>query len=167
VSGRCSPTEAVNLLRAAFNPPTACRKLTQAVHDFIKCRVYCDGTMVPPNFAVRLMVEPKYDDKEWRWSANIVSAVNEAWERGSYRWEFDVDEVLALLPPRRGRKGGNWKIHATLEMERLGRKAALDLHNLGELRTHLRAVLARDCVHVPKGNKEFDEVIRAFLRGGN
>jgi hypothetical protein len=157
----------MNLLRVAFEPPDACHKLTEAMQTgFPRFKVYCDGTAVQPHFAIRLMVEPRFDDKEWRWSANIVSAVNEPWERVSYDWKFDIDEVLSLLPMRRGRKGGNWKTHAKIEMERLGRKAALDLHNFEQLRPHLRAALGRDNVPVPKDNKELNEVIRAFLRGG-
>jgi hypothetical protein len=107
VSGRCSPTEAMNLLRVAFEPAEACRKLTEAMQTrFPRFKLYCDGTAVLPHFAIRLMVEPKFDVKEWSWSAKIVSAVNEPWQRNAYDWKFDVDEVVALLPMRRGRKGG-------------------------------------------------------------
>jgi hypothetical protein len=52
-------------------------------------------------------------------------------------------------------------------MERLGRKAVFDLHNLEQLRPHLRSALARGNVPVPKDNKDLDEIIRAFLRGAD
>jgi hypothetical protein len=156
----------MNLLREAFGPAEACHKLTEAIKTgFPRFKLYCDGTAVLPHFAIRLMIEPKRDAQEWRWSAKIVSAVNEAWEQSSYDWEFDVDEVVTLLPMRRGRKGGKWKTYARLEMERLGRKAMFDLHNRGQSRPHLSSALAREDVPVPKDNKDLDEVIRAFLRG--
>ena len=73
--------------------------------------------------------------------------------------------MLTLLPLRRGRKGGNWKIHARLRMERLGRKAALDMHNSGELLSHLQRVLTHEIKFVPKDPKALPNVILAFLRG--
>src|SRR5262245_28899301 len=122
MSGRCSETEALNLLRPGrFSPRAAAKRLTDGIHDPDVCRLWCDGKLVPPDFVERLKVVARLDDG--RWTARIVSAVGEAWEKASYHWEFDVDEVLTLLPVRRGQKGGNWEIHATLEMERLGRKA--------------------------------------------
>lgn len=113
------------------------------------------------------MAHGRREASDGRWTAAIVSAVREAWEKPSYHWEFDVDEVLTLLPVRRGPKGGNWEIHATLEMERLGRKAGLDLHNSGELRSHLENVLKQANKSAPKDPKALASVIRAFLRGEN
>jgi hypothetical protein len=175
----------------------AAKKLTDAIHSNPNFRLWCDGVVVKPHVRVRLMVEPRLDH-DGRWTAAIVSAVREAWERPAYEgitvkeivegievygeivfkevvktimtkppyhWEFDVDEVVTLLPARRGVKGVNWEIHATLEMERLGRKAALDMHNSGQLRDHLKRVLKREINFVPKDPKVFTEVIGAFLRG--
>jgi hypothetical protein len=165
MSGRCSPTQAVNLLRREFSVMVAARQLTNAIHDNV-CRLYCDGVVVEPHIAVRLMVVAR-PDPDGRWTATIVSAVREAWEKPSYQWEFDVDEVVALLPPHRGRKGVNWEIHATLELERLGRKVAVDMHNSGQLRTHLQRVLKREIGFVPKDTKAFTAVITAFLHPPN
>jgi hypothetical protein len=178
---RCSPTKALNLLRREFSAMAAARMLTNAVHDNV-CRLYCDGKVVPAHFRVRLMVEP-HCDSDGRWTARIVSAVGEAWEKpdkpvykwgtkdeleaAPYRWEFDLDEVAALLPVRRGVKGVNWEIHATLEMEHLGHKAVLDMHNSGQLLKHLKRVLRRDVKFVPKDDKALPKVIRAFLHGVN
>jgi len=142
----------------------AARVLTNAIHDNV-CRLYCDGNVVPARFRVRLMVEPHVDN-DGHWTARIVSAVGEAWEKPSYQWELDVDEVAALLPVRRGRKGVKWEIHVTLELERLGRKAALDLHNSGALLAHLKRVLRRDAKPVPKDPKALPKIITAFLGGG-
>jgi hypothetical protein len=154
----------------------AAKRLTDAIHGNEMFRVWCDGVPVPPDFRVRLMVKPRLDP-DGPWTADIVSAVREAWKRPAYEevtvkeiaegievfgeivfkevvktimtkppypWEFDVDDVVALLPVRRGVKGVNWEIHAILEMERLGRKAALDMHNSGQLRGHLKRVLKRE-----------------------
>jgi hypothetical protein len=112
---RCSPTEALNILIPTFEPTAAAAELTRAIHDGPeRCRLYCDGDVVKPHFAPRLMVVARFDDKEWRWTADIVSAVGEAWEKpdkpvykwgtrdeleaAPYQWELEVDKVKALLP---------------------------------------------------------------------
>ena len=111
---RCSPTEALELLmRGGLSAPAAAKRLTDAIHDPDICRLWCDCKLVKPHFAVRLMVEPRYDEDEGRWMARIVSAVGEAWEKpdkpvykwgtkdeleaAPYDWKLDVDEVKALL----------------------------------------------------------------------
>jgi len=165
MSGRCSPTQAVNLLRREFSAMDADGRLTQAIHSG-KCRLYCDDDAVAAHFCKRLMVVARLDP-DGRWTATIVSAVREAWEKPSYQWEFDVDEVVALLPARPGRKGVNWEIHATLELERLGRKCALDMHNSRQLRSHLKSFLKREINFVPKDDKAFTAVITAFLHPPN
>jgi hypothetical protein len=161
VSGRCSPTQAVNLLRREFSAMESADRLTQAIHRN-KCRLYCDREVVPAHFRKRLMVVARLDP-DGRWTAAIVSAVREAWKKPSYQWEFDIDEVVALLPARRGVKGVNWEIHATIEMEDLGRKAALDLHNSGQLMPHLKRFLQQEIGRVPKDNKVLTKAISAFL----
>ena len=128
MSGRCSPTDALNLLIPAFEPMKAATRLTDAIHDPDVCRLWCDSKLVKPHFAVRLMVEPRDDEDEGRWMARIVSAVGEAWDRPAdkqvssmeftgikldelggdmvfqevvkppYQWEFEIDQVKALLP---------------------------------------------------------------------
>ena len=112
---RCSPTEALELLmRGGLSAPAAAKRLTDAIHDPDICRLWCDCKLVKPHFAVRLMVEPRYDEDEGRWMARIVSAVGEAWEKpdkpvykwgtkdeleaAPYDWKLDVDEVKALRP---------------------------------------------------------------------
>jgi len=114
-SERCSPTEALELLmRGGLSAPAAAKRLTDAIHDPDICRLWCDCKLVKPHFAVRLMVEPRYDEDEGRWMARIVSAVGEAWEKpdkpvykwgtkdeleaAPYDWKLDVDEVKALRP---------------------------------------------------------------------
>jgi len=174
MSGRCSPTQAVNILRREFSAMDSADRLTQAVHRN-KCRLYCNGVVIKAHIAARLMVVPQLDN-DGRWTAHIVGTfavggvkptVAMGGEEPEDVWEFDVDEVVAMLPPRRGVKGTNWEIHATLEMERLGRKAVLDKHNSGQLLKHLKRVLRRDVKFVPKDDKALPKVIRAFLHGVN
>ena len=179
----CTPTEALNLLRryGGFSPRAAAKMLTDAIHDPDVCRLWCDRKKddppVPANFVERLKVVAELD--QCRWTARIISAVREAWEKpdkpvydkktgelvaAPYQWEFDVDEVVALLPVRRGRKGVNWEIYVTLELERLGRKCALDMHNSGQLVPHLKYVLQQQIGRVPKDDKVLTKPISAFLR---
>src|SRR5262249_16922242 len=154
--------------------------LTDAIHK--KPILYCEGVVVPANFRPRLMVVARFDP-DGRWTADIVSAVGEAWERPAeitkvvegveifgervfeeiirppYEWKLDVDEVVTLLPVRRGPKGVNFEIHTGLELERLGRKAALDLHNSGRLIDHLEKILKREVGRAPKDEKTLPRVI--------
>jgi hypothetical protein len=140
-------------------------RLTQAIHDNT-CRLYCDGVVVKPHIAVTLKVKPQLDN-DGRWTADIMSTAPIGWAKPSYQWEFDVDEIVALLPVRRGIKGANWEIHATLEMERLGRKVALDKHNSRQLLKHLKRTLRLQIGFVPKDSDALAAVIRGFLRGEN
>ena len=175
MSSRCSPTEAVNLLRRysaigrPISPMTLAKQLTDAVnnHDNEVFRLWCDGVLVEPHIRAIARVVPMLDKKEGRWTADIESTgPGLGWARG-LNWEFDVDEVVALLPPRRGVKPHNWEIHTTLELERLGRKAALDLHNSGELVPHLKHVLQREIGFVPKHKDALPSIISAFLHPSN
>jgi len=171
VSGRCSPTEALNLLRRyspidrPISPMDAAKQLTSAIHDREKCHLWCNSEAVKPHIAPRLMVVAHENDG--RWTASIVGTFAVGGVKPTDVWEFDVDEVVTLLPVRRGVKGVNWEIHATLEMERLGRKRALDMHNSGQLRSHLENVLQQATKPAPKDPKALASVIRAFLRGAN
>jgi hypothetical protein len=94
---RISPTEALSLLRQEFSAMDAAARLTNAVHNN-SCRLWCDGNLIKPHIAVTLMVVPRLAD-DGRWTADIVSAAREPWERPSYRWEFEIEEVKALVPP--------------------------------------------------------------------
>jgi hypothetical protein len=94
--GRCSPTQAVNLLIPAFAPMAAAAELTQAIHDNT-CGLYCDGVLVKPHIAAIARVVPKFENDE-RWTADIESTgPGLGWARG-LPWELEVDEVMALRP---------------------------------------------------------------------
>jgi hypothetical protein len=94
---RISPTEALSLLRQEFSAMDAAARLTSAVHNNA-CRLWCDGNPIKPHIAVTLMVVPRLAD-DGRWTADIASAAREPWEKPSYRWEFETEEVKALLSP--------------------------------------------------------------------
>jgi len=128
MSGRCTPTEALELLmRGGLSAPDAAERLTDAIHNKDNpCRLHCDGVEVERHIAKTIkVVEIKNDG---RWTARIASAVREAWERPTdeelsgreftgieiygdlvfqevvkspYRWEFEIDQVKALVatPP--------------------------------------------------------------------
>ena len=113
MSGRLvTVAEALNLLVPPLEPMEAADRLTQAIHEG-DCWPICDGDVVPAHFRKRLMVVARIDP-DGRWTADIVSAVGEAWmkpdkpvykwgtkdelEAAPYQWEFDVDQVKALLP---------------------------------------------------------------------
>ena len=96
MSGRCSPTKALELLRPAFEPMDAAAELTRAVHKN-RCRVYCDGVLVKPHIAAITRVVPKLAD-DGRWTADIESTgPGLGWARG-LNWELEIDEVMALKP---------------------------------------------------------------------
>jgi len=186
MSGRCSPTEALDLLRPAFKPMAAAKRLTDAIHDNEAFRLWCDDAVVPVHFRVRLKVEPKLDP-DGRWTARIVSVVREAWEKpdkpvykwGSkdeleaapYRWEFEIDEVMALLPQRKARlkpgpKGhGDWKKLIRGRMKSMGPKRVQELHNSGKMRERLEALLRQKKKWVPADEDAVNAEIRAFLKG--
>jgi hypothetical protein len=172
VSGRCSPTEAVNLLRREFSATAAAKKLTDAIHDNEEFRLWCDSVLIKPNpklahIAAIARVISKFDQDEGRWTADIESTgPGLAWERGRH-WQFDVDDVVSLLPAHPGPIGVNWEIHATLEMERLGRKVAQDMRNSGQLLPHLKRILRREIKFVPKDHKRLTAIISAFLHFPN
>jgi hypothetical protein len=113
---RITPTDALGLLcQDGLEPMPACRKLTEAVHDNL-CRLYCEGKEIDPRIAVTLRVEARLNDG--RWTAEVVSATREPWDRPvyeeveqpdgkkavimtkpPYEWTLDDDRVKALLPP--------------------------------------------------------------------
>jgi len=156
------------LRRYSMLPLEAAARLTQAIQTNSDFRLWAKGVLVKPEIRAICRVVPEHDENEGRWTADIESTgPGLGWARGLPDWEFDVDDVVGLLPLRRGRKGVNWEIHATLELERLGRKVALDMHNSGQLRTHLQRVLRREIKFVPKDTKAFTAVIAAFLHPPN
>jgi hypothetical protein len=96
--GRCSPTEALALLAPAFAPMEAAAKLTQAIHSGT-CHPYCKGVVIRSNLAPRLMVVAQ-PGNDGRWTAHIENT-SYAVEQPVDVWEFEIDEVRALLPQAR------------------------------------------------------------------
>ena len=96
MSGRCSPTDALNLLIPAFAPMEAAAELTRAVHDN-RCRIIGNGTTIKSDIAPRLMVVAQ-PENDGRWTARIVGTFALGGVKPTDVWEFEIDEVKALLP---------------------------------------------------------------------
>ena len=95
MSGRCSPTEALNLLMPAFSPTAAAAKLTRAVHDE-RCQIIGNGRVIKSHIVPRLMVVAQR--KRRRWRAHIVSIFAVGGVKPTNVWEFEIEQVKALLP---------------------------------------------------------------------
>jgi hypothetical protein len=93
--GRCSPTEALKLLRPPFEPTDAAVELTEAMHRDI-CPVICNGVIIKPDIARRLMVVAK--KAHGRWTAHIVGNFAMGGVKPKDVWEFEIDKVKTLLP---------------------------------------------------------------------
>jgi hypothetical protein len=66
-----------------------------------KCRLWCDGNELPVAYIVTSLRVVARTEAVGRWRADVVSSTREAWEKpaASYVFEFEADEVKALLPP--------------------------------------------------------------------
>ena len=155
---RISPTEALGLLRPAFEPTAAADELTKAIHR--GKRVYCNGEIIKPLIAVDIVVVHILEN-DGTSTAAIASASN-TWAGNMYKWELEVDWVVALLPRDRGTK---LKTAVTIALNRLGLKAVLDLKNSGQLRPHLKHFLKENGVPVPKDPRSLNRIVRGFESG--
>ena len=101
MSGRLSPTEALCLLMASgLSAHDAADRLNTGIRTN-KCRLWCDGNMVPVAYIVTSLVAVARTEADDRWRADVVSSTREPWEKpaASYVFEFEAVEVKALLPP--------------------------------------------------------------------
>jgi hypothetical protein len=94
LSGRCSPTEALNLLRPAFEPKDAADELTQAIHRHMP--IICNSIVIKSHIAPRLMVMAHEADGHW--TARIEGTFAVGGVKPTDVWEFEIDKVKALLP---------------------------------------------------------------------
>jgi hypothetical protein len=79
----------------AFSPPAAADELTRAIHDG-RCHPYCRGAAIRSNLAPRLMVVARLEN-DGSWVARVENVAYTA-EQPVDVWEFEIDEVRALLP---------------------------------------------------------------------
>jgi regulator of protease activity HflC (stomatin/prohibitin superfamily) len=93
-SGRCSPTEALNLLRPAFEPKDAADELTQAIHR--RMPIIGNGIVIKSHIAPRLMVVAH--EADGRWTARIEGTFAVGGVKPTDVWEFEIDKVKTLLP---------------------------------------------------------------------
>jgi len=169
MSGRCSPTDALNLLIPAFAPMEAAAELTRAVHDN-RCRLYCNYVVIPSHIAPRLTVVAQQEN-DGRWTARIAGTFAMGGVKPTDVWEFEIDEVEALLPqPQPKQKPGpkpigDWPNLIHRELRRLGRKRVQALQDSGELRPKLESFLEQKIGWKPQDPKPLNTIIRAFLQG--
>jgi hypothetical protein len=129
-SERISPTKALRLLLPEMSAHDAALQLTLAAHGK-KCRIWCNGNPLPlpTDYVAKSLRVVARNEADGRWCAEVVSSVREAWENRVYNFEFDAEEVRALLPKAEGpapsaakpaapqrRKPGpkikkNWRLH--------------------------------------------------------
>jgi hypothetical protein len=96
-----TPTEALEILLAAHEPQDAGARLNAGLQGLQtkRLRLRCNGTEVNPNYVRRSLLVEVRAEGDTRWIARVVG--REAWEHEPefYRFEFETDEVKALLPP--------------------------------------------------------------------
>jgi hypothetical protein len=73
----------------------AAAELTRAIHDN-RCRPYCRGVVIRSNLAPRLIVVAQFEN-DGHWTARIENTSYAAVQPVDV-WEFEIDEVRALLP---------------------------------------------------------------------
>jgi len=93
MSGRCSPTDALNLLIPAFEPPAAAAELTRGIHDNT-CPVICNGVVIKSHIAPRLLVVAH--EADGCWTASIAGTFQVGGVLPTDVWEFETDKVMAL-----------------------------------------------------------------------
>jgi hypothetical protein len=104
VSERLSPTEALCLLKGGgLSAHDAADRLNTGMRTN-KCQLWCDGKVVPVAYTVTSLLVVARTEADGRWRAEVVSSTREAWEKAaaSYVFEFEADEVKALLPTTAG-----------------------------------------------------------------
>jgi hypothetical protein len=101
VSDHLSPTEALCLLMGGgLSAADAADRLNTGMRTN-KCRLWCDGNVVPVAYIVTSLLVVARTEADDRWRADVVSSTREAWKKpaASYVFEFEADEVKALRPP--------------------------------------------------------------------
>jgi hypothetical protein len=132
-SGRCSPTEALNLLRPAFEPKDAADELTQAIHR--RMPIIGNGIVIKSHIAPRLMVVAH--EADGRWTARIEGTFAVGGVKPTDVWEFEIDKVKALLPQPDTR--GEAMKRATAAAEAARAEAATARAELEQARAALQA----------------------------
>jgi hypothetical protein len=95
-ASRCPPTEALNILRPAFESPVeAADKLTQATHAGLN--LYVNGQKVHAGFLPHVLVVGMCQP-DGEWTARVTGTVKIGGIGPSDQCEFEIDQVKALLP---------------------------------------------------------------------
>jgi hypothetical protein len=96
-SRRISPTQAVKLVFSS-DPDRSIHDAARDVTEWMyrnKCRLWCDGNLLSVDYITTSLVVVA------RLEAHVKSSVREAWDPTAYTFEFDEDEIRALLPRSR------------------------------------------------------------------
>jgi hypothetical protein len=96
MSGRCSTTQALNLLIPAFAPIAAADELTRAIHGGL-CWPICNGVKVKSHILGMLRVVARLEN-DGRWTACVKGSFPMGGVLPDQVWEFEIDEVKGLLP---------------------------------------------------------------------
>jgi hypothetical protein len=134
VSGRCSPTEALNILRPAFKDVVAAAdKLTQETHAGLN--LYVNDQKVHPGFLPHILVVGECQP-DGEWIARVTSTVKIGGIGPSDQCEFEVDQVKALRPQPDTRAEA---VHAAAAAEAATAEAATARAELEQARAVLEA----------------------------
>jgi hypothetical protein len=95
-----SPTEALKLALSR-DPHRSIHDVVQDLTEWIRrnrCRLWCNGNLLSPDYIATSLVVVARTEADSRPRADVVSSVRELWVQQVYKFEFDADEVRALLP---------------------------------------------------------------------
>jgi hypothetical protein len=92
--GRISPVEALRIMMTRMAPPRGAQRLTEATHDW-KCHIWRDGKLVPREEVGHLSVLESYYGESGELHPGVG---DDRWDAVQGKYEFDADEVRALLP---------------------------------------------------------------------
>lgn len=178
VQERLSPTEAVRvLLPAHHRPHAAADRITMAMRGQ-DCSVWCDGRLVPADYAARMLEVEIRTKRGGNWEADVVSSKREGWNRpsGSYDFRFDADEVRALLPSlaiaenpsQRGKPGpkpkDEWPKLVAAKMVHLALNDPEVLQNADALVRSMKKFLEDEIGWAPKDPKDLRREILTLLQ---
>jgi hypothetical protein len=180
--GRCSTTEAVNLLLPAADevrddyaaPMAAAAKLEQAIHEG-GCDPRCKGVAVRPDLIRRLIVVVK-PEKDGGWRARIENTSFSS-DQPVDKWTFAIDEIMELRqkaeaaqsrrrdPPGKKPKD-EWPedVKAAVALKVRDDPKILRKPNYDALNREIRADFDKAKRWLPNDRKETEKIIHEFIQ---
>jgi hypothetical protein len=173
--GRCSTTEAVNLLLPAFTSPMdAAAEFTQTIRRG-RFDPRCEGVDVRPDLIPRLIVVVK-PEKDGGWRARIENTSFSS-DQPVDKWTFAIDEIMELRqkaeaaqsrrrdPP--GKKPKNeWleDVKAAVALKIRDDPKILRKPNYDALNREIRADFDKAKRWLPNDRKETEKIIHEFIQ---